>query len=250
MSAGDGKRSILFWLAALILAVGLGVLVCRERGVVLPPLARWLDVGESPTAVDFVVSLPGDEKRRPFVAAALVNVGVAQKVLVPHTESEPEVQDGIQISCDQITHRVLRCRGVPEDKIVILQGDSHSTATDVAQLARYLKDHPDSKLAVVTSAFHTRRARLAVRAGLGTIADRVIMVSAPNPDFDTDRWWETEAGFRTVPTEYVKLVAYWLIYGTGVRWLVGGAACMAVWYVARRRRKPEAGCRMPDAGCR
>ncbi len=239
MSADGRGRASVIVLASLVIAALLGAILYEGRKVVLPPLAHWLDVGSMPEQVDFVVTLPGGEEHRPFVAAALFNAGLARKVLVPATVLGPDAEDGIAVPAHEVIRRVLRYRKVPDDSIVLLQGASGSTAGDIELVARYLEDFRDAKLAFVTNGYHTRRARLAVRAGLGVAAGRAIMVSAPNPDFDTDRWWETERGFRTITTEYVKLVAYWLVYGDGVWWIAGAAAGGGLWWTAKRLKWPR-----------
>lgn len=71
------------------------------------------------------------------------------------------------------------------------------------------------------------------------MADRAIMVSAPNPGFDPNKWWRTESGFRAITTEYVKLGAYWIVYGNGVWWITGATTCVVLWYVAKRLKKPR-----------
>ena len=88
----------------LVLAVAAAVLVgvYMSRGYLLPPMAYWLDVGGPPRRADYVMVLPGDANVRPFVAAALVKAGLAGRVLVPKTESAPEVDDGIYPSSDEL----------------------------------------------------------------------------------------------------------------------------------------------------
>ena len=164
-------------------------------------------------------------------------------VLLPQVKIGPDVADGIQPATDQVIESVLRCRGVPEDKITILSGDSESTAGDFDLICRFLASRPRSSLAIVTSAFHTRRARWMIHRKLGGDMDRIVMVAAPNPDFYTDSWWETETGFRLITSEYAKLAGYWIMYGNGVFWIgcfVSIVLAIGLWrhWMARRTPPP------------
>jgi uncharacterized SAM-binding protein YcdF (DUF218 family) len=60
-------------------------------------------------------------------------------------------------------------------------------------------------VAVVTTGYHTRRARRTFRQVLGADAARVRFVAAPTDGFDETNWWRSEQGVRCYLTEYVKL---------------------------------------------
>ena len=208
-SAGRWQRFILIrWrrrLLGLLLVGVVAVGIYLGRGYVLPPLANWLDVGVTPQSVDYVMVLPGDESLRPFVAAALVKVGLAGQVLVPKTESSPAVEDRIYPPADEVIRRVLVYRGVPQDKIVILDGKSSDTSGDALALATFLESSPNVRVAVVTNDYHTRRTRWIFAVVLGDRARQVSFVSSPTESFRADNWWESEAGFVAIVGEYLKL---------------------------------------------
>lgn len=50
------------WLALVLTAALLGLYA--TRGLTLPLVARWLDVGETPRRADYVMVLTGDENTR------------------------------------------------------------------------------------------------------------------------------------------------------------------------------------------
>ena len=202
----------------------------------LPCIAGWLDVGTAPKSVDYVLALPGNPEHRPFVAAALINAGFAKRALIVRNELSPDVEDGIIPPTWEITKRIYLVRGVPEEKIVVLDGQSDSTLADMEILADFLIEHPQARVAIVTSAFHTRRARWTIGRHLGNAMQRVSIISAPNPGFLADEWWKTEAGAFCVIAENAKLVVYWFLYGSGLSWMAGGILATVV-LVARRRRR-------------
>lgn len=204
----------------------------------LPMMGRWLDIGETPRKVDYVMSLPGDEDYRPFLAAAMINAHFANQALVIQNEPTPEELDGLGLPNSEIIRRVYRYCGIPESNVVTLAGKSVSTAGDIDVLRGFLREHPEAHVAIVTSDYHTRRARWIVRQHIGNSADQLLIVSAPNGEFDFSNWWQTESGFLMVINEYVKLAAYFFVYGTVWWWLAGLITAIVLWRVIRRIRQP------------
>jgi uncharacterized SAM-binding protein YcdF (DUF218 family) len=183
--------------------------VWAARGWLLPPLAAWLDVGERPQRVDYVMVLPGDANSRPFVAAAWIRAGLADRVLVPVTVSSPDVDDGISLSSDELLRRVLAARGVPKERITVLPGQSDSTWNDAQSLGRFLQSAaPGTRVAVVTSDYHTRRARWSFRRAVPEFRHQIRFVSAPTDRYDPTQWWRCHAGFMAITSEYVKFAIY------------------------------------------
>jgi uncharacterized SAM-binding protein YcdF (DUF218 family) len=73
---------------------------------------------------------------------------------------------------------------------------------------RFLQAEPGTTVAVVTSDFHTRRARAIFRRVLGERMERVHFVAAPTDGFGASDWWECEEGTITYLNEYAKLAFY------------------------------------------
>jgi uncharacterized SAM-binding protein YcdF (DUF218 family) len=177
-------------------------------GYLLPAAARFLDVSEPPRAVDCVMVLGGGSETRPFVAAALVKAGLAKRVLLATARNAPEVQDGVFPPEHEIARRVLVGRGVPAEAVVVLPGECDSTIDEAHALGRFLDREPGVSVAVVTSGYHTRRARGLFRKVLGRRMAGVMFVAAPTDGFDETNWWRYRAGVRTYLNEYVKLAFY------------------------------------------
>ena len=207
---------------------------------VLASLARWLDIGQRPVEVDHVVLLPGDENFRPFVAAAMVKAGLAKDILLPMNHSTPDVQDGLIAPVHDVTSQVLAIRGVG-DRLRILDAKSDSTLEDALAMKAVLDQEPEARVAVVSSFYHLRRARLALRAVYGARADRFVYISTPARDVTPDNWWQSDQGIGMIGIELFKLSIYWVQYGPGKYWLIAIAVgVVVVWRrraVRRRRRQ-------------
>lgn len=196
-------------LAAILLAV---TVVWLSGHAWLPSLATWLDAGQPLQQVDVVLALPGDPEHRPFVAAALVNVGVADRAVIVATEPTADVLDGVAEAPHLLTRRIYAARGVPPERVLVLGGASASTADDIVRLAAYLKKFPDVTAGIVTNGYHTRRARWTLRQLYPDLSDRIRVFAAPNPHHLNHAWWRTPDGMQTISSEYFKLAFYLVRY--------------------------------------
>jgi uncharacterized SAM-binding protein YcdF (DUF218 family) len=183
------------------------VILVVARRPLLRCAGEYLDVSSAPQRVDYVMVLGGDSETRPFVAAALVKAGLAQTVLVPRVKPNPEEQRSAPTE-ESIIQAVLRARGVSEEAICLLARPVTSTKDEALALADFLDDHPDCSVAVVTSHYHTRRARWIFNKKVGDRAKQLLFVGAPADGHDASNWWQSEAGFQAYMNELVKLVYY------------------------------------------
>jgi len=182
------------------------------RGVWCPSAARWLDVSERPRKVDVVLVLGGGADSRPFAAAALWKKGYARRVLLPAVKMSPEAAEGLMPSETEICRKVLVIRGVAPEAIEVLEGTVDSTFDEAASLSRYLDAHPNTTVAIVTTDWHTRRARTVFRKVLGERAGQIYFVGIPPDRYGADDWWKTEEGFTAYTSELLKSVYYAIRY--------------------------------------
>jgi uncharacterized SAM-binding protein YcdF (DUF218 family) len=100
-------------------------------------------------------------------------------------------------------------RGVPRDKIVRLANDADSTLEEAQALARLTKERKWRSVIVVTSNFHTRRARYIFRRVFPQSME-VRIASARDGDFDPERWWENRKSVKKLTREFAGMVvALW-----------------------------------------
>lgn len=199
--------------AAIALAILLVLLsiVWLAPQWVLSPLGAFLDVSEPPTRTDYVLVLNGDPETRPFAAAGLVRAGLADEILLPRqdiTLESASVQDGSTASELETTQRILRARGIPNERIHVLPGEIGNTWGEAQGLAAFLDEHPDVSVTVVTNGFHTRRARGIFRRVLGDRAGDLHFLGVPRDGVDAEAWWRTRRGCVVYVGEYAKLLYY------------------------------------------
>jgi uncharacterized SAM-binding protein YcdF (DUF218 family) len=198
------------WLRRLrwpLLTLLVGAALWLFRAELLEGAARFLDVSEPPRKVDYVMVLGGDYNTRPFVAAALVKTGHASAALVPTVAANPR-PSAVGLSEHEILRRVMLVRGVAAESIVLLPGNATSTQEEAGALAEFLQTRPDCSVAVITNAYHTRRARMLFARVLGERMQRIHFVAAPTDGYDATNWWRTSTGTAQYLNEFFKLGYY------------------------------------------
>lgn len=228
----------------LFIALGTLAVLVAFSGKALRGAARWLDVGEPPRDADYVLVLGGGLETRPFVAAALVRRGLAKKVLISHSISSPEVQDGILPPDHEVTVRILLSQGIPRKNSTLLGHENATTYDEARALAEFLRTVPETRIIVPTNEWHTRRARWIFAQVLGDRIRQIAFFSIPTEEFQIETWWRSEDGFRTVVGENLKFAFYVFRYGR-LRYAIGILlALLGVAIIYRRscalRGSPEA----------
>ena len=193
-----------------------------------PPLAwgaaRWLAAGAagSPQAgaarADAIVVLAGSSTyvERAQRAAALYGEGRAPRVVLTNDAlkggwSEAEQRNPLFV---ERAAAELRRGGVPAERIEIIWRPVGSTHEEAARLREYAAERGLRSLAVVTSAYHARRARWTlgrVLRGSG-VAVEVEGVAPGEQSPAPATWWLRRLGWQMVAGEYLKLVYYRLAY--------------------------------------
>jgi len=201
------RRALLFVLALLL---------------VWPPLAwaaaRWLVVDSRPEHAAALVVLGGSStyEERTELAAQLFKQGFAPVVLL--------TDDGRRGGWSQAEQRnpffveraasSLEAAGVPAANVETLKPQTSSTFEEAQLLREYVKARGLNSMLVVTSGYHSRRARWTFERVFRDTGVRVNVV-AVEPGRQTPApalWWLSPRGWRTVALEYLKLVYYRLRY--------------------------------------
>ena len=202
-------------LVGLALTAGLAVASWVSRAAILQTAAELLVVDDALTPSEFVVLLAGDIQERPRRVAELYKQGLAQVVLVCDVRMTEAQRARRLPSHTEILVTTLELYGVPRSAIVVL-GEEYgvaSTYEEALTVKRYLDDRgAGGPVAIVTSAFHTRRARWIFDRVFEASPHTLQMTPAPYESFDATNWWRHEDGLITVNNEYIKLGYYLVTY--------------------------------------
>ncbi len=225
-----GKESIsakaprrLRLLRAITILLLFAILGLVFHAPLLRGVARQLIVSDNPTQADAIVLLNGNDNRA-LTAAQLYAKRYASRVLIAQAKESPSQSLNISPNSTEVLVALLMSEGVPRDSISVLAYGSGVTSTFDEAIAhtRYMHDHQIERVLLVTSAFHTRRARWAFNRvsrkdphGSGERATQpehwkgdIVVVGSPHVGFDESNWWKTERGLVTLNNEYLKLGYY------------------------------------------
>ena len=176
--------------------------------------ARWLVVSEELPNADAIVVLSGAASyvERARHAARLFHEGRGAVVVL--------TDEGLRGGWSQAEQRnplfveraaeELRRAGVPAGRVEVLPRLVASTHDEAVALRSYAESRGWRSMLVVTSGYHSRRARWTLRRVFRGSAVAVGLSPAA-PDGETPRaatWWLTPRGWQLVAGEYVKLIYY------------------------------------------
>jgi uncharacterized SAM-binding protein YcdF (DUF218 family) len=174
-----------------------------SSGLWLPAMGKLLVWDDGPAPADIAVVLAGDfTGGRLRGAAALVRNGMVPLVLV----SGPGDLYGVNEADAAINLAVSQ--GYPAAWFVPVHHASNSTRQEARALLDELARRQVRRVDVVTSNFHTRRARrifleLERKRGGGP---EIRMVAVPYPDYDPATWWRNRESRKVAFFEWTKSI--------------------------------------------
>ena len=171
---------------------------------------EWLVLNEAPAKSDAIVLLSGG-MARPLYGADLYQKGYAPLIYVSRPRVDEQVLHveklGIHIPRSEERYKeILLKKGVPEGAITFYSQGHVSTVEEAESLKKVVGDQP-IKLLVVTSPYHTRRARAIFTDVLPNAEVRV--VATPYESFDP-QWWTDKHSAIAVILETVQTLYYHL----------------------------------------
>ena len=212
--SGKKQHTLRAILVAGALFLLLFILVFAFRAQILTGVADYLIIEDSLQPADAIVLLNGDYDTRPFRAGDLYLQGLAPKIIIARAENTPAVDLGLVPNDTDISVGVMQKLGVPPEKIIILPlpGGTTSTFDEAALVKKYIQANQLHRIILVTSAFHTRRARWIFKKTFAGLPVTLEMAAAAHIGFDHTNWWKNETGLITLNNEYVKLAYYFFKY--------------------------------------
>jgi uncharacterized SAM-binding protein YcdF (DUF218 family) len=202
------------WLiAALVIVCSLAALWVTRWRILASAGAFLVDAGPAQQA-DLILLLNGDLDTRPAAAAELWKQAMAPRIAIARSESSRAVQMGLVPNITDLAIEMLLRGGVPREAIfeIPFPGGVTSTFDEARALKAWLREHPATRILVVTNAIHTRRARWIFSHELAGAGVQLAFFAVPDRRYRVERWWENEHGFLGVYNEYLKLVYYRLRY--------------------------------------
>jgi uncharacterized SAM-binding protein YcdF (DUF218 family) len=192
---------LLWFLLLLLLLIVLGT-IYLVRVPLLRAFADWWIVDEPLQKAQAIVVLGGDNLAADRVrhAVRLYRDAWAPKIVLSGGQIRAYLNES------ELMRRDARELGVPENDIIAAPTGTGSTLEEALRLRAVLAKHNFRKIIVVTSNFHTRRARTIYRHIYQPAGTVVVFSAAPDPAFPPDRWWQEREGRAALVFELLKLV--------------------------------------------
>jgi uncharacterized SAM-binding protein YcdF (DUF218 family) len=213
MKIGPSKNAerggIVVNLIALLCLVVFCAVLYLVRGPILRFVAESWIVEDPLGKADALVVLSDDNfyADRATRAGELLREGKAPLIVASGRRLRPNA--GI---AELMEHDLIE-RGVPKEKIVRLPHDADSTKEEAEAVLKFAKERKWRSLIVVTSNYHTRRARYIFRRVFPQ-AIEVHIASARDGDFDPQHWWEKRKSTKELTREFAgMIVAVWETHG-------------------------------------
>jgi uncharacterized SAM-binding protein YcdF (DUF218 family) len=197
--AGERGGIISTLVSLLFLLVLIAAIYFARHPIMRFAAESWV-VNDPAANADAIVVLSDDNfyADRSTHAAELIRQGVAPIVIASGRRLRPSA--GI---CELMEHDLIE-RGVPKDKIVLFPHDAASTAEEAVAVTRFAAQHGWKKVIIVTSNFHTRRARYIFQK-VAPPGMEISIASARDGDFDPEKWWEKRKSTKAFLAELVGM---------------------------------------------
>jgi uncharacterized SAM-binding protein YcdF (DUF218 family) len=215
MPLASSRRKQRGGIIVTLIVVLLLILLCSVLYLARGPILRFAGenwIVEDPLErSDAIIVLSDDNfyADRATRAAELYRRGMAPEVVASGRRLRPFA--GI---AELMTHDLFE-RGVPKDKIEAFAQDADNTREEAMALMQLAARKKWRSVIVVTSNYHTRRARyIFARVFPSTV--RVRIASARDDDFDPEQWWKHRKSIKQLTKEMAGLaVAMWELMGHG-----------------------------------
>jgi uncharacterized SAM-binding protein YcdF (DUF218 family) len=202
----SGQRGgIISRMLALLLLCGFASMIYLARYPLLRAAARFWIVQDRIEPADVIIVIGDDDftADRAAEAATFFRAGWAPQVVASGRMLRPYA------SISDLMARDLESRGVSASAIVRFSHRANNTLEEAEALRVLVAEKGWRRILLVTSSYHTRRARYIFRKVLpGSVSLEV--ASAPDSEFEPALWWKSRQGLKTFFLETVGyLVAVW-----------------------------------------
>lgn len=208
--AHQRKRRFGVLVALLLLLAGVAFL---GRGRLLAALGGFLVVRDPPARADAVLVLSGEPAERVWEAADLLREGFAPRIVLTTPVALPARAGlerlGIRLPAEpDLARQVALGLGVGPEAVLQVPATVESTEAEALAARAWFRAHGWQRVIVVTSPYHTRRARRLFREVFGAAGIEALVVPSRHGRFRAEDWWRDRSNVRDLIVEYQKLLFY------------------------------------------
>ncbi|MGH9411182.1 MAG: YdcF family protein, partial [Vicinamibacterales bacterium] len=163
---------------------------------------------------DAIFVLAGTRTERWLEGVDLYRQGYAPVIVLSPGIVEPSEMwiraRGIRFPSDsELARDAMIQMGIPDWAIETPTQSVDNTADEALMLRRLIRANHWTRVIIVTSKYHTRRAGFAFRRALDGAGVTLIIRASHYDTSDPAHWWRHRSDLRFVLLEWEKLTAYW-----------------------------------------
>lgn len=183
------------WFIAIVLLAGLSVALAARAGNFL--------LVDTPQRSDVILVLAGETDRRPARALELLAQGYGRKVMI-------NVPAGAQVyGFSQVELAEKYIRSLPQAAAIgVCPIEGLSTKEESKDAEKCLQREGAKSVLIVTSDYHTRRARDIFRHEIPTL--QFTTAAARDDSYFGTRWWQHRQWAKTFVDEWLRLI-WWKV---------------------------------------
>ncbi len=187
------------------------------RLFLMPNLGRWLIAEDDLQASDMIVVLTGSVPDRILQAVDIYNERYSGKIVLVNSsrvDYDIFVERGVEIPPGdaQLSKIAAIDLGVPEENILILEGNAKSTQDEALIIREYIRNNRAiESIILVTSKFHSGRSKKIFRKALNGLDRKINIYSSPSKydPSNINQWWKDREDINWVVLEYLKLANFY-----------------------------------------
>lgn len=209
-------KRIIFLIFFAALAFSVAVYLWPSR--VLVPLGEFIVVKDPEERCDVIVVLSGGVVDRSLAAADAYKKGLSQRILITRDKVSEDYYElkkrGVNFPEPRDLERlILESLGVPGASIATIDQFVDSTLEEAELVRGFLIKNRYKSAVLVTSSFHSRRARAVFRKVLQGTGIKVVSYPSRYSRFKPENWWQDRKAIQALVLEYQKMAAYLFTYG-------------------------------------
>ena len=202
---------------ALAVVLALGGATYLLRAPILTWIGAQLVYTDPMSPADAIVVLAGGSPERELAAVDLYAAGFARRIVLTREPEPPALeilqQRGVRLprNIDE-RQRYLRELGVATEHITVLDRMIQSTIDETDVVSRWAGGAGATRLILVTSPFHTSRARFIFERAFAGTGIRLLYHAAAADEFRPETWWQNRVSLRNGLIEWQKAIFYRVWY--------------------------------------
>ena len=205
----SGKKILIFLVILLTFFICMGIFI-------IPNLGRWLVVNDEVKESDVILVLMGSVYDRILEAVDLYQESYSDKIILISSYIAAKdiiVDRGLQAYGDTLLSKMAAVdMGIPEEDIILLDGNSKSTQDEAMTFREYIKKNKEiDSIIIVTTKFHSRRAKQIFKKALSVLDKEIDIYSSPSKydPSNVNQWWKDREDIEWVVLEYLKLANFY-----------------------------------------